>query len=153
MKLCFYKFLLRYIFLFYNYNRKMSNIKFQCLNDSGSPIFQVDTLTGTNITGKLSINGADASTISGRTTIGSVATTGVTGVYTISNISIGQTMANANYKIIGNLTSTTNNTNVYVVAFNNLTSTTFSANVMRLDNLYGAWTDTNLCLSWIIIPG
>jgi hypothetical protein len=130
----------------------MSTTKFQCLNDSGNPIFKVDTLNGTAITGKLLINGADASTISGRTTIGSVATTGNTGVYTISNISIGQTMANTNYKIVGNLTSTTNNTNVYVVTFNNLTTTTFSANIMRLDNLYGAWTDTNLALSWVIIP-
>lgn len=130
----------------------MSNIKFQCLNESGTPIFQVDSLTGTNITGKLLINGSDASTISGRTAVGSISSTGATGVYTISNISIGQTMANANYKIIGNLTSTTNNTNVYVVTFNNLTTTTFSANIMRLDNLYSAWTDTNLFLSWIIIP-
>lgn len=130
----------------------MSTTKFQCLNESGNPIFKVDTIDGTNITGKLFINGVEINTISGRVVVGSVATTGNTGVYTISNISIGQTMTNTNYKIIGNLTSTTNNTNVYVVTFSNLTTTTFSANVMRLDNLYGAWTDINLALSWVIIP-
>jgi hypothetical protein len=75
-----------------------------------------------------------------------------TGVYTIGNIVIGKTMANTNYKIIGNLKTTSDNTNVYTVSFKGLTTTTFDAVIYRIDSLGSGWTDPNLYLSWQITP-
>lgn len=75
-----------------------------------------------------------------------------TGVCTIGNISIGKTMSNTNYKITGNLKTTTDNTNVYTVSFKKLTTTTFDAVIYRIDSLGSGWTDSNLYLSWQITP-
>ena len=61
-------------------------------------------------------------------------------------------MQNTSYKIIGNLSTTTDNGNVYTVSFSNLTTTTFTANILRLDSLFSGWTDSNLNLSWTIFP-
>jgi hypothetical protein len=102
-----------------------------------------------HIGGNIYVNGQNMSIISGNTTIGNY--TG-TGVMTISNISIGTTMGNTNYKIIGSLNTTTNNTNVYTVNFKSITTTTFDAVIYRIDSLGSGWTDTLLTLSWQIIP-
>jgi hypothetical protein len=102
-----------------------------------------------HIGGNIYVNGQNMSIISGNTIIGNY--TG-TGVMTISNISIGITMNNTNYKIIGSLTTTTNNTNVYTVNFKSLTTTTFDAVIYRIDSLGSGWTDSALSLSWQIIP-
>jgi hypothetical protein len=102
-----------------------------------------------HIGGSLYINGQNASIISGRTTIGNY---NGTGSLTLSNISIGTTMGNTNYKIIGNLNTITNNTNIYTVTFTSLTLTTFNVNIYRIDSLGSGWSDNNLCLSWEIIP-
>lgn len=75
-----------------------------------------------------------------------------TGVCTIGNIAIGRPMSNTNYKIIGNLKTTTNNTNVYTVSFKGLTTTTFDIVIYRIDSLGSGWTDPNLYLSWQITP-
>jgi hypothetical protein len=75
-----------------------------------------------------------------------------TGVCTIGNISIGRSMSNTNYKITGNLKTTTDNTNVYTVSFKSLTTTTFDAVIYRIDSLGSGWTDPNLYLSWQITP-
>jgi hypothetical protein len=61
-------------------------------------------------------------------------------------------MGNTNYKIIGSLSTTTNNTNVYTVNFKSITTTTFDAVIYRIDSLGSGWTDTSLTLSWQIIP-
>jgi hypothetical protein len=103
----------------------------------------------TYIGGSLFIQGQDASLISGSTSVGSVASTGV---YTLSNIPIGRTMGNTNYKIIGNLSTSSTQENVYIASFKNTTTTTFDAVIMRIDALYSAWTDPNLKLDWIILP-
>jgi hypothetical protein len=102
------------------------------------------------IGGNLFVNGQNTSSISGITVIGNFTTNG--GVYTISNISIGQTMSNTDYKIIGSLNTTSNNTNVYVVSFSNKSTSSFNANIIRLDALFADATDTNLVLAWQIIP-
>ena len=75
-----------------------------------------------------------------------------TGVCTIGNVSIGKTMPNTNYKITGNLKTTTDNANVYTVSFKGLTTTTFDAVIYRIDSLGSGWTDPNLYLSWQITP-
>ena len=99
------------------------------------------------IGGNLYANGTNISTITGLTTIGSNSSTGT---MILSNISIGQTMGNTSYKILGNLCTTTNNTNIYSVSFKNLTTTTFDALIYRIDALASGWTDSNLKLSWCI---
>lgn len=101
------------------------------------------------IGGNLYIAGQNTSTISGTTTIGSYSGTGV---YTVTNIPIGKTMSNTSYKLVGNLNTTTNNTNVYAVTFKNLTTTTFDACILRLDSLFSSWTDSNLVLAWQVTP-
>jgi hypothetical protein len=101
------------------------------------------------IGGNLYVNGQNTSIISGKTTIGNYIGTGT---LTVNNISIGTTMPNTNYKIIGTLTTTSNNTNIYTVTFTSLTLTTFNANIYRIDSLGSGWTDPNLSLSWQIIP-
>lgn len=75
-----------------------------------------------------------------------------TGVCTISNVGIGKTMSNTNYKITGNLKTTTDNTNIYTVSFKSLTTTTFDAVIYRIDSLGSGWVDSNLYLSWQITP-
>jgi hypothetical protein len=101
------------------------------------------------IGGNLYVNGQNTSIISGTTTIGNY---NGTGTFTLNNIPIGKTMPNTNYKIIGTLTTTSNNTNIYTVTFTSLTLTTFNANIYRIDSLGSGWTDPNLSLSWQIIP-
>lgn len=99
--------------------------------------------------GTLYVNGQNTSSIAGNTTIGS--NTG-TGVYNITGIAIGRTMSNTNYKITGNLSTTTTVGNVYSVSFRNLTTTTFDACIYRIDALGSGWTDAGLRLSWQIVP-
>lgn len=101
------------------------------------------------IGGSLYVNNQNISSIFGNVHVNSF--TG-TGVCTIGNIAIGKTMSNQNYKIIGNLKTTTDNTNVYTVSFKNLTTTTFDAVIYRIDSLGSGWTDPNLYLSWQIVP-
>lgn len=101
------------------------------------------------IGGNLYVNGQNTSIISGKTTIGNYSGTGI---LTLNNIPIGTNMPNTNYKIIGSLNTTSNNTNVYTVTFTSLTQTTFDANIYRIDSLGSGWTDPNLFLSWQIIP-
>lgn len=99
--------------------------------------------------GTLTVAGQNLTTISGTSTIGNY--TG-TGVLTISNIAIGRTMSNTNYKILGSLRTTSTISNVYTVSFSNVTTTTFNANILRMDSLFSGWTDPNVVLSWQIIP-
>jgi hypothetical protein len=99
--------------------------------------------------GSLVVNGQNLTNIVGNRTIGSF--TG-TGVYEITSISIGKTMLNTNYKIIGSMQTTSNNTNVYTVSFKNLTTTTFDVVIYRIDSLGSGWTDPNLKLSWQVTP-
>jgi hypothetical protein len=101
------------------------------------------------IGGSLVVNGQNLTSIVGNTIIGSF--TG-TGVCEITGISIGKTMSNTNYKIIGNLQTTSNNTNIYTVSFKNLTTTTFDVVIYRIDSLGSGWTDINLKLSWQLTP-
>jgi hypothetical protein len=101
------------------------------------------------IGGSVYVQGQNVSLISGMTTIGSTTSTSV---LTLSNIPIGRTMANTNYKILGNLSTTSTVGNVYVVSFKNQTVSTFDAVVMRIDALYSAWTDPNLKLNWVVLP-
>jgi hypothetical protein len=61
-------------------------------------------------------------------------------------------MGNTNYKVIGNLATTTNNYNVYTVCFKNLTTTTFDALIYRLDALASGFEDPNLRLNWTVYP-
>ena len=103
----------------------------------------------TTINGSLYVDGQNLSSILGNTTIGSFSGTGV---YTISSISIGKTMANTSYKIIGCLRTTTDNQNIYTVSFKKLTTTTFDAVIYRIDSLGSGWSDVNLQLSWQITP-
>ena len=100
------------------------------------------------IGGNLYVNGQNTSSISGLTTVGSYSSTSVYQVL----VNINNTMQNTSYKIIGNLSTTTDNGNVYTVSFSNLTTTTFTANILRLDSLFSGWTDSNLNLSWTIFP-
>lgn len=112
--------------------------------DGGLAVSQ-DAYLGSN----LFIRGVDSSLITGLETIGSVSTTGT---YQ-KTISIGRTMDNTNYKIIANLTTTTNNTNVYSVSFTGITTTSFTANIYRLDALGASLgIDPNLNLSWAVYP-
>ena len=99
--------------------------------------------------GSLVVDGQNLTNIVGNRTIGSF--TG-TGVYEITSISIGKTMLNTNYKIIGSMQTTSNNTNVYTVSFKNLTTTTFDVVIYRIDSLGSGWTDPNLKLSWQVTP-
>ena len=101
------------------------------------------------VNGSLYINGQNNTTLSGNVTIGAF---NGTGVKVISNISIGTTMSNTNYRLIGNLNTTNNYENVYTVSFKNLTTTTFDAAIYRIDSLGSGWSDNNLILSWQIIP-
>jgi hypothetical protein len=100
------------------------------------------------IGGSLYVNGQNTSNISGLTTVGSFSGTSV---YSIV-VNIGVTMLNTTYKVVGNLTTTTSNSNTYIVSFSNLTTTTFTANILRLDSLFSGWTDSNLNLSWTVFP-
>jgi hypothetical protein len=99
--------------------------------------------------GSLIVGGQNLTNIVGNTTIGSF--TG-TGVYEIVGVNIGKTMSNTNYKIIGSIQTTSNNTNVYTVSFKNLTTTTFDVVIYRIDSLGSGWTDLNLTLSWQVSP-
>ncbi len=99
------------------------------------------------IGGNLYVNGQSTS-FSGNTTIGSYAGTGVL----TNTIIIGQTMGNTSYKLIGNLTTTSDNNAVFGNSFKNLTTTSFDVNIYRIENLGSGWTDTNLMLSWQITP-
>jgi hypothetical protein len=101
------------------------------------------------IGGSLYVNGQNSTTISGSISVGN---NSGTGVYSLSNNSIGKTMNDSNYKIIGNLSSTSNNNNVFTVSFKNLTTTSFDAVIYRIDSLGSGWTDVNLQLNWQIIP-
>jgi hypothetical protein len=111
----------------------------------GGASFSKNVYVGEN----LYVNGQNLTSISGSTTIGNY--TG-TGIFEITGIAIGKTMANLNYKINGNLNTSTNNTNIYTVTFKNLTTSTFDAVIYRIDSLGSGWTDTNLKLSWYITP-
>ena len=99
------------------------------------------------IGGNLYVNGVNNSPITGNVTIGNSTDTSVN---VISGISIGKTMPNTNYKIFGNLQTTSDNTNVYNFTFKNLTTSTFDVAILRADSLFSGWTDPNLILSWII---
>jgi hypothetical protein len=99
------------------------------------------------INGSLYVDGQNLSSILGNTLIGSFSGTGVK---TVTGITIGKTMNNTNYKIIGNLRTTTDNQNIYTVSFKALTTTTFDAVIYRIDSLGSGWSDTNLYLSWQI---
>lgn len=101
------------------------------------------------IGGSLYVSNQNLTSVSGTTTIGSFSGTGV---LTLNGISIGKTMSNTNYIVIGNLFTTTNNTNVYTVTFKNLTTSTFDAVVCRLDAWGSGWTDANLRLAWQVLP-
>ena len=101
------------------------------------------------IGGSLFVGDQNISSIYGTTYVNSFSGTGVC---TIGNISIGRTMDNTNYKITGNLKTTTDNTNVYAVSFKKLTTTTFDAVIYRIDSLGSGWTDSNLYLCWQITP-
>lgn len=101
------------------------------------------------IGGTLYVNGQNSSNITGSVTIGN---NSGTGVYNLSNISIGKDMVTTDYKIIGNLSSISNINNVYVVSFKNLTTTTFDAVIYRIDSLGSGWSDINLKLNWQILP-
>jgi hypothetical protein len=98
--------------------------------------------------GNVYIKGIDNTLLTGTQAIGSNVGTGT---YQ-SNILLTRTMTNTDYKIVGSLKSSTNNTNVYNVSFTNVTTTGFKANIYRLDALGSGWTDTNLILSYIIYP-
>jgi len=113
------------------------------LNVEGGGSIKKDLYIG----GSLYVNGQNSTSISGLTTIGSYSDTSV---YQIV-ISIEKTMPNTNYKVIGNLTTISNNSNTYIVSFSNLTTTTFTANILRLDSLFSGWTDDNLNLSWTVL--
>ncbi len=99
--------------------------------------------------GSLTVAGQNLTIVSGSATVGN---NSGTGVLSISNVSIGRTMSNTNYKIIGSLDTTSTVANVYTVTFSHLTTTTFTANILRLDSLFSGWTDPNLTLSWQVIP-
>jgi hypothetical protein len=98
--------------------------------------------------GNIYFKGIDATVITGTEAIGS---NSGTGTYQTS-VTLPRPMANTTYKIVGSLTSTTNNTNVYNVSFTNVTTSGFTANIYRLDALGSGWTDTNLTLSYVIYP-
>jgi hypothetical protein len=98
--------------------------------------------------GNLYIQGVNSTVITGTTLIGSQSSTGV---YQIT-VTIPRIMTNTTYKIIGNLTTTTANTNIYCVTFSSLTLTTFTANIVRVDTLFSGFIDPNLNLSWSIYP-
>ena len=102
-----------------------------------------------NVGGSLVVDGQNLTNIVGNTAIGSFSGTGV---YEITSISIGKTMLNTNYKIIGSIQTTSHNTNVYTVSFKKLTTTTFDAVIYRIDSLGSGWTDVNLTLSWQVTP-
>ena len=102
----------------------------------------------TSITGSLFVNNQNLSSVLGNTTVGSF--TG-TGVQTIT-VTIGRTMSNTAYTVIGSLKTTTDNSNVYAVSFKRLTTTTFDAVIYRIDSLGSGWTDPNLGLSWQVNP-
>jgi hypothetical protein len=113
------------------------------LNVEGGGSIKKDLYIG----GSLYVNGQNSTSISGLTTIGSYSDTSV---YQIV-VSIGSTMPNTSYKVIGNLTTITDNSNTYIVSFSNLTTTAFTANILRLDSLFSGWTDDNLKLSWTVL--
>jgi hypothetical protein len=98
--------------------------------------------------GQLFVNGVNASVLTGSVTCGSH----ISGILEISGIPITATMGNTNYKVIGNLATTTDNYNVYTVCFKNLTTTTFDALVYRLDALASGFEDPNLRLNWAVYP-
>jgi len=99
--------------------------------------------------GDLYINGTNQSSILGNVTIGNHAGTGV---FVQSNIYIGQTMGNLNYKIIGSLRTTTDIDRVYSLTFKKLTDFSFDACIYNISELGSGWTDSNLVLSWVIFP-
>ena len=115
------------------------------LTISGGTAISKDVYIG----GSLYVNNQNISSIYGNTIVGSF---NGTGVCIISNINIGKTMSNTNYKIIGNLKTTTDNNNVYTVTFKKLTTTTFDAIIYRIDSLGSGWNDSNLYISWNITP-
>ena len=98
--------------------------------------------------GNMYIKGIDNTLLTANQTIGS---NSGTGTYQV-NVTLARTMANTNYKIVGSLRTTSNNTNIYAVSFNNITTTGFTANIYRLDALGSGWTDTNLTLSYVVYP-
>jgi hypothetical protein len=61
-------------------------------------------------------------------------------------------MSNTTYKIIGNLTTTSTNTNVYALTFTGLTTTGCNVNVYRVDALGSGNADNNLTLSYVLFP-
>jgi hypothetical protein len=101
------------------------------------------------VSGSLYVDGQNLSSILGTTTIGSFSGTGV---YVKTNVAIGKTMNNTNYKILGSTKTTTDNQNVYTVSFKNLTTTTFDIVIYRIDSLGSGWSDANLTVSWQITP-
>jgi len=111
---------------------------------NGGIAISQDAYIGSN----LYINNVNATLITGLSFIGSQNSTGV---YQLT-ISIGKTMSNTSYKIIGTSSTTTNNTNVYCISFSGLTTTSFTANILRLDAFQAGFIDTNLYLSWTIYP-
>ena len=112
---------------------------------SGGLAVSQDTYLGSN----LYIQGVNSSVVTGLETIGTVSTTGT---YQ-KTINIGRNMSNTNYKIIGNITTTTSNTNVYSVSFTGITTTSFTVNIYRIDALGASLgIDPNLNLSWVIYP-
>ena len=129
------------------------------------------SINGTNASsftsgGALTVNGGIAVSqdayIGGSFYVAGVNTTLQTGLETIGNVSTIGTyqkevtlsipMENTNYKVVGNITTTTNNYNTYAVSFCNITTNGFTANIYRLDAFGSAWTDVNLCLSWVVYP-
>ena len=100
------------------------------------------------IGGSLYVNGYNNSPIVINQTIGSFVSTGVY-QYTVT---LPITMQNTAYKLIGSITSTTNQINTYMVSFTNLTTTSFIANIIRMDALFSSWNDANLTLSYVIYP-
>lgn len=100
------------------------------------------------IGGELYIGGVNTTLKSGLETIGSIITTGT---YQ-KEVTLPTTMSNTNYKIVGNIVTTSDNYNVYAVSFSNVTTNGFTANIYRLDALGSGWTDNNLALAWVVYP-
>jgi len=100
------------------------------------------------IGGNLYVQGINNSPVTANVLIGVISTTGT---YQ-QTITFSRTMANTNYKIIGNLTTVSANTNVYVVTFTSLTTTNVIANIYRADALGGGSSITDLTLSYVLFP-
>lgn len=115
------------------------------LTVAGGLAVSQDAYFGSN----LFIRGVNSSVVTGLATIGTVSTTGT---YQ-KTVNIGRTMSDTNYKIVGNISTITSNTNVYSVSFTGITTTSFTANIYRLDALGASLgIDPNLNLSWLIYP-